>query len=143
MQRHGKAGDGHPDEIRELTPRGRRDVEQVILDSLEKIPELSEIQASPLFRAHQTADIVANVFSFAEKILINECLTPWSSPTDFLNSLDDSQTAIFVASHQPFVGELVTFLTGEHVAVPTSALFAIEIDYPAEGGGKLLWQSVP
>ena len=147
IQRHGKAGDGYPDEIRELTDRGCREVRQVAENSLTEITKLSmpllELQASPLVRAQQTANIVADVFSFSGQITINDCLTPWSVPQDFLNSLDDSLDAVFAASHQPFVGELVTYLTGERAEVPTSTLFGIELNYPAEGGGQLLWYLTP
>lgn len=137
--RHGKAGEGYPDELRELTQNGRDDVRQVVTERSDDISPPVQIQASPLVRAQQTAEIVADVVASTAKIETNECLTPWSSPMEFLHSLDDSLPSVLIASHQPFVSELVAHLTDQHIAMPTSTLVAIELNYPAEGGGTLLW----
>lgn len=141
--RHGKAGEGYPDEVRELTARGREDVASVINRRAEIFDSLEKIQASSLVRAQQTAQIVKACLAFEGAIETNDSLTPWGSPTELLNSLNDEVSATLLASHQPFVSELVEHLTGERIAMPTSALVAIEMEYPAEGGGRLLWVETP
>ena len=141
--RHGKAGDGYPDEVRELTDRGREDVDSVVSGCAENVEPLEQILCSPLIRARQTAEIVANVLQFKGELLENEHITPWGSSQDFLSSLDERCNSVLIASHQPYVSILVEHLTGKSIPMRTSALAAIKIDYPGEGGGELLWHRDP
>lgn len=141
--RHGKAGDGYPDEIRELTERGRDNLDVVLSGCAKDIKPLAQIQRSPLVRAQQTAEIAARILGFDQTISENEQATPWGSPQKFLDSLDEQFESVLVASHQPFVSFLVEHLTGEDIPMRTSALVAIKVNYPGEGGGDLLWHRDP
>ena len=141
--RHGKAGEGYPDEVRELTDRGREDVGAVLSGCAENMEPLKQILCSPLVRARQTAEIVANILRFDGDICENEHITPWGSPQEFLDSLDEGCRSALIASHQPYASTLVEYLTGQSIAMRTSAIAAIDMEYPSEGGGQLLWYRDP
>ena len=137
--RHGKAADGFPDEQRELTERGRADLSHVLSSRRSDVGQLDKVQCSPLLRARQTAEIARGALTFEGPCEINEYLVPWASPLEFLNSLDDNLESLLVASHQPFVSELVEYLTDERIAMPTSTLVLVDVEYPAQGGGNVVW----
>jgi len=140
--RHGKAVEGYPDEIRELTDRGCADLNAVLVSCKEKVEPLEHILSSPLVRAQQTAKIAAEVFGYKGHIPENENITPWGSPQAFLDSLNET-SSLLIASHQPYVSILIEYLTGRRIAMQTASLAAVKVDYPSEGGGELLWHREP
>jgi len=141
--RHGKAKQGSPDELRELKQRGRDDLERVLKKRFAELETVAQLQCSALVRAEQTAAIVANVIGFEGPITENMHLTPWGKPMEFIKSVDEPAGDLLIASHQPFVSDLVTILTGDDIWMPTSSLVCIEVEYMAPGLGELVWQENP
>ena len=141
--RHGKARDGSPDALRELKSRGRDDVHRVISARLKELQSVRQIQSSALVRAEQTAAIAAEILGFEGEITENMHLTPWARPMEFLQTIDEAKGDLLVASHQPFVSDLVNTLTGEDIWMPTSSLVCIEAEYMLPGTAELLWQKNP
>lgn len=141
--RHGKAEQGSPDELRELKKRGRNDLERVLKTRINELKTVARLQSSALVRAEQTAAIAASVMGYTGEIIENMHLTPWGKPVEFIKSIDESAGDLLIASHQPFVSDLVTVLTGEDVWMPTSSLVCVEAEYMAPGLGELLWQENP
>lgn len=141
--RHGKAEQGSPDELRELKQRGRDDLERVINARLKELESVSQIQSSALVRAEQTAKIVSTLIGFNGDIAENMHLTPWGKPMEFIKTIDESAGNLLIASHQPFVSDLVTVLTNQDIWMPTSSLVCIEAEYMAPGVCDLLWQENP
>lgn len=141
--RHGKAGDGIPDAMRKLKARGRDDIRKVIDSRKSELASIRQIQSSSLVRAEQTAAIVAEALGYQGEITENMHLTPWARPNDFLGTIDEDAGDLLVASHQPFVSDLVSFLTSEDIWMPTSSLVCVEAEHMLPGVADLLWQENP
>lgn len=141
--RHGKAREGSPDALRELKKRGREDVAWVLQSRLNDLQGVKKIQSSALVRAEQTAQIAAEVLGYDGNVEENMHLTPWAKPMDFLKTVDEQAGDFLVASHQPFVSDLVTVLTGEDLWMPTSSLVCVEAELMTPGLGTVLWQQNP
>ena len=141
--RHGKAEQCSPDELRVLKERGRNDLKKVITTRLQELGSVSQLQSSALVRAEQTAELAAELISFQGGITENMHLTPWAKPMEFVKTIDEAAGDLLIASHQPFVSDLVTLLTGQDIWMPTSSLVCVEAEYMAPGIGQLLWQENP
>lgn len=143
--RHGQAEPQKTtDEARELTEKGREDTRRVVSARIAYMQSITEIWASPLVRAQQTAHIAASYFP-ALKIQTSELIIPESSPAiamDWLQSINQQNLSILLVSHQPFVGELVNNLCGKPAGfypMGTSSLAVIEAPVIANAMGELLW----
>ncbi len=143
--RHGQAEPQKTtDEARELTEKGREDTRRVVSARIAYMQSITEIWASPLVRAQQTAHIAASYFP-ALKIQTSELIIPESSPAiamDWLQSINQQNLSILLVSHQPFVGELVNNLCGKPTGfypMGTSSLAVIEAPVIATAMGELLW----
>lgn len=130
-----------PDEVRQLTDKGRAETHQVLSTCCDSMSGLDAIYASPLIRAQQTAAIAASFFS-ALSIHTTPLLIPEATPSqvyEWLSSLEVS--SVLLVSHQPLVGILVNQLcgsaTGEY-PMGTSSLAVIDADIPMPSLGKLL-----
>ncbi len=141
--RHGKAGDGIPDALRELKTRGREDVRKVVESRKPELLSVDKIQSSALVRAEQTAAIVADILGYGSEVIENAHLTPWARPAEFIATIDEDAGDLLVASHQPFVSDLVSYLTGEDIWMPTSSLACLEAEHFLPGTVNLLWQESP
>ena len=141
--RHGKAVQGSPDELRELKPRGRDDLRRVLSTRLNELRTVAQIQSSALVRAEQTALLASELIGFEGEITENMHLTPWTKPMEFTKTIDEASGDLLIASHQPFVSDLVTLLTNEDVWMPTSSLVCIDAEYMMPGTAELLWQENP
>lgn len=143
--RHGQAEPQRTtDELRELTDKGRVDTAQVVSNRLADLQLITQIWASPLVRAQQTATIAANYFS-GLTIQTSDLIIPEASPVaamEWLQSINRPNLSILLVSHQPFVGELVNSLCGKpagYYPMGTSSLAAIQLPVVAANMGELLW----
>lgn len=143
--RHGQAEPQiTTDEVRELTDKGREDTARVVRGRLTDLQAITQIQASPLVRAQQTAQVAAGYFP-ALTIQTSGLIIPEASLTaamDWLQSINQQNLSILLVSHQPFVGELINKLCGKpsgYYAMGTSSLAAIHTPVIAAGMGELLW----
>lgn len=141
--RHGKAGDGIPDALRELKSRGREDVRKVVESRKSELGSVGKVQSSALVRAEQTAAIVADILDYQGEVVENAHLTPWARPADFIATIDEDNGDLLVASHQPFVSDLVSYLSNEDIWMPTSSLVCLEAEHFLPGAANLLWQENP
>ncbi len=154
--RHGKAeevGSGGDDDSRNLTLEGR---DELILvgRALRKIaPEIDLIATSPLARAVETADIIADQYqrgaSTAIPRAINALLRPETSAHELLDWLNEQRNIrrIMIVGHQPQLGEAISyFLTGGgrpflDVKKASATLLSFSRIYP--GGAELCWSFSP
>ncbi len=130
--RHGDALEGEPDELRELSEKGKKQAKKVgkILKNLDA--EISEIFSSPLTRAIQTAEIIAKEINFNGEIKITELLNPSSNPDEILNELMVmKKDKILLVGHQPFLGNFIINFGNFEVEMKKGSLCKIEIE-----GGK-------
>ena len=144
LLRHGEAQHGSPDELRQLTEHGDKKVRKSLSKSLEKIPQLDQIFHSGLVRAMQTAEIAAEELEpVIQKKLFPQYLdgiTPWGDPAGFCKILaSDSAENILVVTHNPFVEELVEYLSEQSLRIKTGSLVSLEVDFLERGCCNLEW----
>lgn len=141
--RHGQAESQiTTDEVRNLTAKGRADVENIIAAHTGSMQPLECIWASPLVRAQQTASIAAQHFP-GVKVQTTDLLVPDAGLQPLLDVLRRVHAeSVLLVSHQPLVGRLLDSLCGKYdgyYPMGTSSLAAVEIDVVVAGLGNLLW----
>lgn len=145
--RHGRAGPNlTTDEARTLTVEGRNDTASVLNMRVDQMQDISQIWASPLVRAQQTAEIAQDFFP-SLAIQTTPLLIPEANLSQVLTWLaviheSNRHGAVLLVTHQPLVGALVNQLchkADNYYAMDTSSLAAIELDVVAAGMGNLLW----
>jgi phosphohistidine phosphatase len=149
LLRHASAADREtwdaPDELRPLTEKGRRQSERLgrLLAAAGFAPDA--VLASPLVRARETAEIVADVLGVPVR------LEPrLGEPLDLATIeaiLDDagSPRRPLLVGHDPDFSELVSELVGgSPIFMRKGALARIDVERPLEpGSGDLRWLVPP
>ncbi len=141
--RHGKAGEGSPDNERELTDRGRADVRRVLTSRCNELAVVGRIVHSPLVRAMQTAEIAESILHMGIPFELSHQILPGSEVEDFCDSLAGYDENLLICTHNPFVAELVSYLSGRPVNMPTAACAALVFETPIRGGAELEWLELP
>jgi len=141
--RHGKAVDGIPDALRELKPRGREDVRKVVESREPELAHIDKIQSSSLVRAEQSTAIVVGLLDYRGEVVENAHLAPWARPSEFIATITEDAGDLLVVSHQPFVSDLVSYLTNEDIWMPTSSLVCLQAEHFLTGTADLCWQENP
>lgn len=145
--RHGQAeAQITTDEARQLTDKGRHDTNRVMQARVADMAQLTQIWASPLVRAQQTAAIAAGYFP-GKSIQTTGLLVPEANAQALMDWLDEINAqqpgqSVLLVSHQPLVGALVNMLCGkpdEYYPMGTSSLAAIRAEVVAADMGDLLW----
>ena len=112
--RHGdaeKASANKKDSERKLTPDGEQKTKISAEGWKLLIPQFSHIITSPLLRALQTAEIIANVFDFPGKVITDKNLAPGNKTEaliDLANEMMGSDMAFI--GHEPDFSEHVSHL---------------------------------
>lgn len=154
--RHGDAGDreefaftGRPDSERPLTREGRVKMRRASTGLKSILTDLDLVATSPLVRAVQTAEVVADVYGGVALTTVDQ-LAPEHAPDDLLPWLrgHEPDTTIAVVGHEPHLGFLVGWLlTGRHesfVELKKGGAVLLEFDDPpSAGGATLLWAAPP
>ncbi|MGE8148996.1 phosphohistidine phosphatase SixA [Pseudomonas frederiksbergensis] len=107
--RHGEAEPygSRPDSERALTPHG---CEEVLRSAAELIGQpITAIYASPYLRAQQTAQLVREALGFQPDIRTVEWLTPDTDADKVAEQLV-SESNVLLVSHNPLVGNLLSYL---------------------------------
>lgn len=152
LLRHGIAEDGkpgRPDSERELTDEGRDKLRRVLKRARAAEVSPDVILSSPYARALQTAEIARDVLKYAGKIERTGALTPESSPQEAWQEIREhkSDRAILLASHEPLMSSLVSFLLGSPALVVDMKKAAmVRVDCERLSGdprGVLKWMLTP
>lgn len=146
--RHGDAvpeEDAGSDRDRWLSPRGREATR--ILGRLlrEQRVEPDVILASPLPRAVQTAELLAQTLDYLDVVTSLRCLEPSAHPRVAANAVMSASGSVIVVSHEPMISSLGAFLLGRP-AFPqfrTAQCCAIEDGKPTFSARADLDQVVP
>jgi phosphohistidine phosphatase len=156
LVRHGDAIDpSHPsvtgDAMRSLTDLGHEEVAVTarLLGRLGVVPEL--VLSSPLVRAVQTADIIANALMPEPVVRLSEELAPGGSPAGVLHAvLQHRQSgSVVLTGHNPGIGRLAGFLCWgqSSITVPFRTAGVCRIDlpdaHPEPANGDLRWLMGP
>lgn len=133
----------HPDEARPLTKKGRKKMARIARGLFNQSTKFSHLYASPLVRAVQTAEIMAECFQLkpAEP---TELLVPEASPESLLPFLNqhEEEDALALVGHEPHVSALLAFLlTGEtraHLPFKKGGMALLESRKPIRAGQCVL-----
>ncbi len=155
LLRHGIAVDRIGGEInsdwqRPLTKEGRAETSQVAL-ALAKIGVKAKlVVTSPLVRAKQTAEIVANTFAKDIELQITEALAPGGTASDLYKFLTPFQQLeeIFLVGHEPDMSRLAGTLLWAgpelNMSFKKAGVCRIDIvDIPPSSPGILKWFLTP
>jgi len=145
--RHGEAEiRAASDPERRLTPLGENDVQSVIEARSKALAGIELIVTSPYRRARQTAKIAAQCLGFGQELLVTEALEPGGDPQTlfrFINSLNVD--SVLLVTHQPFVGKVLSLLSGDTVwlSTGTANLVALKTQALAPGFADVCWAQTP
>jgi phosphohistidine phosphatase len=140
---------GRPDALRPLTDEGRKRMRRAARGLRRVAPQIGLLAASPLTRAVQTADILAQEYRGVERVRVPE-LAPEEVPDALVPWLRQREagSVVAVVGHEPHLGFLLGWLlTGRHqsfVELKKGAACMLEFDDPpAAGNAVLLWSLPP
>jgi phosphohistidine phosphatase len=153
--RHGPAGDraeweaaGRDDRLRPLTSAGKKEVRRVSKGLAELASDLDILASSPLVRAMQTAEIVAERYGCTPVTL--EALAPESDPDKVVRWLGEQRSAevVGLVGHEPDLGALASLLLAKSgssfLTLKKSGACLLELTVPVRaGGGTLEWLLTP
>ncbi len=149
LVRHGQAVDGSsemPDSDRFLTAKGRRVTRDVARMLAEHDVKPTRIISSPLVRAVQTAEIIAEAHGFEGAVTIWRPLVPdGTSVLKALRPLDDGaeQDTIALVGHEPLMRSMAAQLLGLSIFPGFKKSAACLIKRKAGGTGAFRWMLVP
>jgi phosphohistidine phosphatase len=141
--RHGEAdwpNWNKPDDERPLTARGKKEMKKIAA-FLERLGLfLDQIITSPLPRARQTAEAVADRFHL--QLHEDELLQPGFSSSEFEQLVKKYPgEEIMVVGHEPDFSKTISALTGGSIKLSKAGLALIEVDETMRG--RLLWLIPP
>lgn len=144
------AAGGESDDERPLTQKGAKRMKQVVKGLHEEVESIDLLATSPLKRAVQTAEIVAEEYGHGGPE-VTEALVPDASHGAFekwAGSLREVDT-LAVVGHEPHLSSLVGWLVGggngSRIDLKKGGSCLIEFDSaaPRKGAGTLLWLLTP
>jgi phosphohistidine phosphatase len=142
-------GDDWPDDAkRPLTHGGTAKMRRIARGLRALDPAIDLIAASPLVRARQTAEILAEGLKPAPKLQPMPALAPGGAPAkvaEALAALRDVKCVALVG-HEPDLGQLAAWLVGGRQPFPfrKGGICRIDLNGPAAGRtGQLVWMATP
>lgn len=150
--RHGIAADrgaDYPDDSkRPLTSAGISALKKEVRGLVELEVTLDLIITSPLVRARQTADVVAQGMPGKPAVVLSDALAPAGSQAHLLQELGKHmrKASIALVGHEPNMGELAARLLGAKGSVEFKKGGVCRIDFdvfPPKGLGTLKWLATP
>jgi len=146
LMRHGEALSAQVDPQRGLSDNGKIGIELVAKYIQEKGITFSHIFHSKKKRAHETADIMAKYVSPAAKVELNKNIAPDDDPNLILNEINNWNEDTLIASHLPFVPNLISLLTGKDayltaISFETGTLVCLE--KKPKSAWEISWSTSP
>lgn len=140
---------GKPDDLRPLTADGRAKMARCARGLRALVPEISVLATSPLARAQETAEIVADQYDI-EVGSTTEALRPHADFAAFIEWIADraDRQVVAIVGHEPHLSALVTWLlTGvddSHIELKKGGGCLIAFKgMPEKGSGTLDWLLQP
>lgn len=140
---------GEPDELRPLTLRGRRRMQRAAKGLRALVPRIDVLATSPLVRAVQTAEIIADEYG---DLVLEEvtALEPDSSSKNLLGWLEGQAdgSTVAVVGHEPSLSLHVSWLISRSdepfVEFKKGGACLLRFyDEVFSGGATLLWMLTP
>ncbi len=140
---------GQPDDLRPLTPKGLRRMRQAARGLVSIVPHIDLLATSPLVRAVQTADVLAEAYGSPARETV-DALAPDAAPNTLLTWLrrHRGQEIVAVVGHEPHLSTLTAWLlTGEDdslIALKKGSATLLEFGRELKpGAATLLWALTP
>lgn len=141
---------GQPDELRPLTDKGIAKMRKNIRGLKNVVPQIHLLTSSPLRRAIQTADLLAEAYPEAHRGILPD-LAPREATSGILAYLrkhEHTAHVIILVGHEPYLGELATWLLSGHTDtwLPLKKGAACLLEFSAEvnaGQADLRWLLTP
>lgn len=139
---------GRSDDERPLTDEGREAMRDAARGLAKTVKDIDVIAASPLVRAVQTADVVADEFPHAARETI-DAMKPEAQFPEFVEWLSGKRDEKCVAAvgHNPHISALACWLIGapdSAVDMKKGSALLLEFERePAAGGATLQWFMKP
>jgi phosphohistidine phosphatase len=138
------------DARRPLVPEGKEKMRE-IADGLKRMGfEVDWIVTSPLVRAVETAEIIAESLASRAPVDVCEAMQPGGLAEDVVSFLAKrpSRTRVLVVGHEPDLSELVAQLIGAgshaNLAFKKGGCCMISFDgFPPKSPGQLVWWLTP
>jgi phosphohistidine phosphatase len=154
LLRHGVATErgehGGPDEERALTAEGRRKVRRVAEAMRAMELSFDVILSSPLVRALQTAELVAESLRLKRRLQVTEHLEPGASIAKLFSQMQNLQPApgrVLLVGHEPDMSGLASrLLTGRDdlaMNFKKAGLCKITASRPGSGRAMFEWFLTP
>ena len=157
LLRHGIAAakgepDAEPDDERPLTAKGAKRMRRAAKGLRLLDIRVDGILTSPLFRASQTAEIVAEALNLQSALERLPALAPGNSVQNLVSALSrfESREHLVLVGHQPLLSETAAFLLGNkdesslNISLKKGGICRIEIDaLPPRERGTLYWLLAP
>jgi phosphohistidine phosphatase len=150
--RHGiseERGTAWPDDAkRPLTEKGTTKLRKALRALARLDLSIDVVLTSPLVRARQTAEILADACSPHPAVVTLDALAPEGSPAAVIAELEkhSRRKRIAIVGHEPLLGELAGRLVGLRHAMEfkKGAVCRIDVDsLPPRGPGALRWFLTP
>ena len=130
-----------PDDERPLTGRGKKEMRKVAKFLCELDVNLDEVLTSPLPRARQTADLVADRFEL--HVREEETLAGGFNVSDLKDLVRKYRVDnLMVVGHEPTFTEIIGKLTGANCKLSKGGLALVELD-DKQMEGRLIWLFSP
>jgi phosphohistidine phosphatase len=138
LVRHASAEDSHPlgDEARALDEAGRKQFRKQAR-KLAKEFEVKRIVTSPLVRAVQTAEILAEVAEVLEVIVRGELA---GNARDILKLVDQFRSGTALVGHNPSLSDAARLLTRDSEVVDMKKGCGMAVEKVGEGW-EILWRT--
>lgn len=128
--RHAKSdwSGGEPDHDRPLAARGRRQAPVAGAWLADHFPAIDLAVVSTAARARETWSLAASALEVEPLLQLSEQVYAASGRAlrQVVEGVDDEHVTVVLVGHNPGAEDLVHDLTGEWVALPTSAMAVIE-----------------
>jgi phosphohistidine phosphatase len=125
LVRHAHADPGDPDELRPLSARGREEARVLAEQLAGHATPPQVVLSSPLLRARQTAQAIADATS--AELRIDERLSPGATSELVRDAVDAVGDPVAAVGHQPDCSEIAIALTGSDPGFPTGGVFELEL----------------
>jgi phosphohistidine phosphatase len=142
-------GSAWPDDTkRPLTHRGMARMREAVrgLDAMGV--DVSLVLTSPLIRARQTAEILAQGLTSTPTVELTNALIPGQPPARMVEALagHSRSRSLALVGHEPGLGELAAWLLGARESLPFKKGGVCRIDLPSlppVPPGQLIWFALP
>jgi phosphohistidine phosphatase len=126
LVRHAEAAPGEPDELRSLTPEGRRQAHELAERLRADCVEPDAILTSPLRRARETGEALAD--ATGAEAQSDERLAPGATADDVRAAIAGRGETVVVVGHQPDCGRIAAALTGgEEPRFPAAGCVSLDL----------------